>query len=88
VPESLSEILAGVRISGDDGEDEVNKAEEVLPGLNLNDLDISSNDNSNSDSFLDISEASSLNDDNWSAASPEQTENKTPHCLWNCQKSG
>lgn len=88
VPESLTEILAGVRISGDDGEDEVNKAEEMLPGVSLNDLDISSSDNSSNDSFLDISEASSLNDDNWSAASPEQAEDKMSHCLWSSQKSG
>jgi hypothetical protein len=88
VPESLSEILAGVRISGDDVEDEVNKAEEVLPGLDLNDLDISSNDNSSNDSFLDISEASSLNDDNWSSTSPEQAVGKMSHCPWSCQKSG
>lgn len=88
VPESLSEILAGVRISGDDVDNEVNKAEEVLPDLDLNDLDISSNENSSNDSFLDISEASSLNDDNWSATCPEQAVDKMSHCLWNCQKSG
>jgi hypothetical protein len=88
VPESLSEIIAGVRISGEDGEDEVNKAEEMLPGLNLNDLDVSSNDNSSNDSFLDISEASSSNDDNWSASSPEQAIDKMSHCLWSHQKSG
>jgi hypothetical protein len=60
----------------------------MLPGLNLNDLDISSNDNSSNDSFLDISEASSLNDDNWSATSPEQAVDKKSHCLWSHQKSG
>jgi hypothetical protein len=82
VPESLSDILAGVRISGVDGEDEVNRAEEVFPDLNLSDPD------SSNDSFLDISETSSLNSGNWVAASLVQTENKKTHCLWSCQKSG
>jgi hypothetical protein len=88
VPESLSEILTGMKISRDDGEGEVNRAEEVLPGLNLDDLDIISDDNSSSDSFLDISETSSLNFDNCSTAIPEHTEDKKSHCLWSCQKSG
>jgi hypothetical protein len=88
VPESLSEMLAGVRILGEEGQDEVNKAEEVLPGANLNDSDINSNENSSNGSFVDISEASSLNDDNWSATSPGQAEDKVSHCLWSCQKSG
>jgi len=88
VPESLSEILAGARISQNDDEDEVNRAEEALPGLNLNDLDITSSDTSSSDSFLDISETSSCASDKWNASSPEQTEDKKSHCLWKCQKSG
>lgn len=88
VPESLSEILAGARISQNDGEDDVNRAEEALPGLNWDDLDITSSDTSSNDSFLDISETSSCNSDKWNAASPERTEDKKSHCLWNCQKSG
>lgn len=88
VPESLSEILAGARISQNDDEDEVNRAEEALPGLNLNDLDITSSDTSSNDSFLDISETSSCTSDKWNAASLEQTEDKKSHCLWKCQKSG
>jgi hypothetical protein len=85
VPESLSEILAGARISQDD---EVNRAEEALPGLNLNDLDIISSDTSSIDSFLDISETSSCDSDKWSAASPEKAEDKKSQCVWKCQKSG
>jgi len=88
VPESLSEILAGARISQNDGEDEVNRAEEALPDLNFNDLDITSSDTSSNESFLDISETSSCNSDKWNAASPEQTEDNKSHCLWKCQKSG
>jgi hypothetical protein len=88
VPESLSEILAGMRISRGDDEDEVNRAEEAFPSLNLSDPDISSIDYSSNDSFLDISETSSLNSENWIAASPEQTEDRKTHCLWSCQKSG
>jgi hypothetical protein len=88
VPESLSEILAGRRISQDNGEDEVNRAEEALPGLNLNDLDITSSYTSSNDSFLDISETSSCNSDKWSGASQEQTADRKSHCLWKCQKSG
>ena len=88
VPESLSEILAGARISQTDGEDEVNRAEEALPGLNLNDLGVTSSDTSSNDSFLDISETSSCNSDRWSATSPEQTEYKKSHCLWKCRISG
>jgi hypothetical protein len=87
VPESLSDILAGARIEGADGEDEVNRAEEAFPGLNLSDPD-SSNDYSSNDSFLDISETSSLNSEDWTAASPEQTGNKKTHCIWSCQKLG
>jgi hypothetical protein len=88
VAESLSEMLDEIKISEDEGQDEVNNAEETLPDTNLNYPNINSNENSSSGSFWDISEASSLNDDNWDAASPEQAEDKMSHCLWTWQKSG
>ncbi|KAJ4447227.1 hypothetical protein ANN_09230 [Periplaneta americana] len=87
VPESLSEILAGARISGGEGEDEINKAEEVIPGLTLSHPDFNSNDNSSNESFLDISETSSVTEDNW-RASPENSEEKKSHCVWSCHKTG
>jgi hypothetical protein len=77
VPESLSEMLAGAYISSDD---EPNRAEEVFPSQRLVD------DTSSNDSFLDVSETSSMTDDNWRVTSPEQGKQST--CVWSCQKLG
>jgi hypothetical protein len=80
-------MLAGERTEGESDQDEVNKAEEMLPGISI-DLESKSNESSGSAGYLDISESDILIDDNWNADGSEKAEDKMSPCLFSCEKSG